>query len=153
MLWSLVQIVTAKGLVITQNAQCWPGILCAQKAQNSISLHPCLWTSLLVIFEFELERVINYPTMCLRASQILGKPVFDFGLIETKTVAPSFDPVSGSLQQQRFTLRWGKRFKKSIHMCFYRIGWNGDRRNMAFSAENRNIVPPLEMTMNVFLSR
>jgi hypothetical protein len=38
-------------------------------------------------------------------------------------------------------------------MAILRIGWNGERRNKAFSAENRNIVPPLEMTMNVFLSR
>lgn len=38
-------------------------------------------------------------------------------------------------------------------MAILRIGWNGERRNKAFSAEKRYIDPPLEMTMNVFLSR
>ncbi len=37
-------------------------------------------------------------------------------------------------------------------MAMRRIGWNGDSRYMAFSAENLNIVPPLDTTMNVFLS-
>ena len=32
------------------------------------------------------------------------------------------------------------------------IGWKGESKNKAFSAENLKIAPPLLMTMNVFLS-
>lgn len=41
----------------------------------------------------------------------------------------------------------------STWIAIRRMGWNGDNMKSALWAENRNIVPPLEMTMKVRLSK